>query len=133
MIEFDKSNISLIDHDILYIQLAKDEEIALMDYKQIRLASLRLTGNREVYNLIEIGERTIPNRETREACMADATKGFIIAEAIVVTSLGQRIIAKHILRQQKNIIPRRVFSTVDKAQDWIFELKGQLSPVFIGA
>ena len=133
MIDFDKSNISLIGHDILHIQLAKDEEIALMDYKKIRLASLRLTGNKEVYNLIEIGERTLPNRETREACMVDATKGYIIAEAIVVTSLGQRIIAKHLLRQQKNIIPRRVFSTVDKAQDWIFELKGQLTPLYLGA
>jgi hypothetical protein len=119
MNQSNKSEVSLLEDNILHIRLKENSLFNLNDYKEIRLASLRLTEKRQVYNIIQIGECTIPNKEAREACTRDAVNGFIKAEAIVISSLGQRILANHLLRQQKHIIPRKVFSSLDNAKEWL--------------
>ena len=123
MIQPKKSKVCLLENNILHIKLKEDSLFDLFDYKEIRLASLRLTQQRQVYNLIQIGDRTIPNKEAREACTKDAANGYIKAEAIVISSLGQRILANHMLRQQKHLIPRKVFSNVEQAKAWLRELQ----------
>lgn len=123
MIECEKSTVSLIENDILFINVVTDQEFGLYDYKQVRLASLRLANNKSVFNLINVGDKTIPNREAREACTCDTGNGRIKAEAFIIHSLGQRIVARHILKQKRKHMPVRLFTSVEKAKAWITKLK----------
>ena len=119
MIECEKSTVSLIGDDILFIDVGKDQEFSLRDYREIKLASIKLVNKRDVYNIIHLGDKTIPNKEAREACTEDTGNGCIKAEAIIVHSLGQRIVARHILKQKRKQIPAKLFTNMDKAKAWI--------------
>lgn len=119
MIECEKSTVSLIGDDILFIDVGKDQEFSLRDYREIKLASIKLVNKRDVYNIIHLGDKTIPNKEAREACTGDTGNGCIKAEAIIVHSLGQRIVARHILKQKRKQIPAKLFTNMDKAKAWI--------------
>ncbi len=123
MIECEKSTVSLIDDDILFIDVERDKEFNLRDYNEIKLASIKLVNNRDVFNLINLGDKTIPNKEAREACTSDIGKGYVKAEAIIVHSLGQRIVARHILKQKRKKIPVRLFTNMDKAKAWLNRIK----------
>lgn len=123
MIECEKSTVSLIDENILFIDVEKDQEFSLRDYKEVRLASVRLANNMDVFNLIRLGDKTIPDKEAREACTTDTGNGCVKAEAIIVHSLGQRIVARHILKQKRKKIPVRLFTNIDKAKAWLNNLQ----------
>lgn len=119
MIECEKSTVSLIEEDILFINVGRDQEFSLRDYKEVRLASIRLANNKDVFSLIHLGDKTIPDKEAREACTIDTGNGCIKAEAFIVHSLGQRIVARHILKQKKRQIPVKLFTNLDKAKAWL--------------
>jgi len=119
MIECKKSTVKIIEDDILFINVESDQEFNLRDYKEIRLASIRLANKKEVFNLIYLGDKTIPDKEAREACSTDTGDGCVRAEAIIVHSLGQRIVARHILKQKRKQIPVKLFNNIDKAKAWL--------------
>lgn len=125
MIECKKSTVSLIDDDILFINIGCDQEFCLHDYKEVRIASIRLASNKNVFNLINLGDKTIPNKEAREACSSETGNGCVKGEAIIVHSLGQRIVARHILKQKRGRIPVKLFTSLDKAQAWLKRLKNE--------
>jgi len=119
MIECKKSTVSIIDGDILFINVERNQEFSLSDYKEVRLASLRLVNKKEVFSLIHLGDRTIPDKEAREACSTDTGNGCIRAEAFIVHSLGQRIVVKHILKEKSKHIPTKLFTNIEKAKVWL--------------
>lgn len=123
MIQCEKSKVSLIEEDVLFIELEQDMEFSLKDYKEIRLASLKLASNKEVFNLIHVGDKTIPDREAREACTRDVGNGLIKAEAIIIHSLGQRIVASHMLKEKGKQIPVKIFSNVETAKAWLDSIR----------
>lgn len=127
MIECAKSTVSIIEEDILFIEVGRNQEFNLRDYKEIRLASIRLANNKTVYNLIHLGDKTIPDKEAREACSAETGNGCVGAEAIIVHSLGQRIVAKHILKEKRKQIPAKLFTNVDKAKAWLQRIRKENS------
>lgn len=129
MIKCSKSKVTLLQDDILYIDVKKDQDFNLHDYKEARLASLRLSTGRPVYNLIHLGDKTIMDKESREACAKDIGQGKIKAEAFVIYSLGQRIIARHILKAKRKHLPIRLFTNPEKAMIWLESVKNQSKAV----
>ncbi len=126
MIECEKSTVSLIENNILFINVGGDQEFSLRDYKEIKVASIRLANNKDVFNLINLGDKTIPDKEAREACTNEIGDGCVKAEAIIVHSLGQRIVARHILKRKRKHIPVKLFTNIDKAKAWLGKIKDDL-------
>lgn len=126
MIECEKSTVSLIENNILFINVGEDQEFSLRDYKEIKMASIRLTNNKEVFNLINLGDKTIPDKEAREACNRETGDGCVKAEAIIVYSLGQRIVARDIIKNKKKDIPIKLFTSIEKAKAWLVKIKKDL-------
>ncbi|MDG1914343.1 MAG: hypothetical protein P8I55_07105 [Crocinitomix sp.] len=126
MIECEKSTVRLLENNILYINVGEDQVFSLHDYKEIKLASIRLAKEKEVFNLINIGDRTIPDREAREACTNDTGDGCVKAEAIIVHSIGQRIVARDTLKNKKKHIPVKLFTNIDKAKAWLGKIRTDL-------
>lgn len=125
--EYEKSTVSILDEDILFINVCMNQEFTLMDFKELRVASLRLARNRNVFNIIFMGDKTIPTKAAREACTIETGNGRIKGEAFVVHSLGQRIVARHILKQKKKQHPVKLFTSTEKAKLWIDCLKKDLN------
>lgn len=125
MIKCKKSRVTLLDNDILYIDIKKNQEFKLKDYQEVKLASLKLTTGKSVYNLINLGDKTILDREAREACSVDIGNGRIKAEAFVIYSLGQRILARYILMAKRKHVPIRLFTNQEKAMIWLESVKRQ--------
>lgn len=123
MIECDKSTVSLLEDDILLISVNPSDDFNLLDYKEVRLASMRLAHNKQVFSLINLGDSTIPNQQAREACATDTGNGCLLAEAIIVKTLGQRIVARDLLKAKRKQIPAKLFTSMDKAMIWIKRLK----------
>ena len=126
MIECEKSTVSLIENNILFINVGGDQEFSLRDYKEIKVASIRLANNKDVFNLINLGDKTIPDKEAREAWTNEIGDGCVKAEAIIVHSLGQRIVARHILKRKRKHIPVKLFTNIDKAKAWLGKIKDDL-------
>jgi hypothetical protein len=127
MIKCEISKVSILENNILYIEIEKDKYFGLRDYKEIRLAAKRLGQDKELYSLINFGDKTVLDIASREACQTDTGNGKIKAEAIIIHSLSQRIVAKHILKTKSKLIPVKLFSNVEKAKAWIHQMKIEIS------
>lgn len=113
-----KSKVALEDN-ILYIDVADEIEFTIKDYLDIKKAAFKLANRRPVYNLIQLGYKTLPDSEVREACTFDTAEGLIKAEAFVVHTLGQRIVADHLLKRKRKMIPVRLFTCPENARNWL--------------
>ncbi len=123
MIKNDVSTVSIIDENILLINVRNDHEFTILDYKALKLASIRLAKEKEIFNIISIGDKTIPDKAAREACTFETGSGWIRGEAIIVHSLGQRIVARHIIKRKRKQFPVKLFTSFEKAKGWIDRLK----------
>jgi hypothetical protein len=126
MIECKKSTVSLLENSILFINVGEDQEFSLRDFMEIKLASRRLANKQAVFNLINLGDKTIPDKEAREACTKEIGDGCIKAEAIIVYSLGQRIVARDIVKHKRKHIPIKLFDNIDKAKAWLGKIQHEL-------
>lgn len=126
MIERQESTVTILDEDILLINVRQNYNFTLRDFKELKIASIRLAKHKGVYSIIDIGEKTIPDKEAREACSFETGNGWIKAEAIVVHSLGQRIVARHNLKQKRDKYPVKLFTNIEKAKGWINRVKKDL-------
>jgi len=128
MSDTEKSTVTILDDNILLINVRQNSDFTLRDFKELKIASIRLAKFKGVYSIIDIGDKTIPDKEAREACTFETGNGWIKAEAFVVHSLGQRIVARHILKQKRDRYPVKLFTTLEKAKGWIDRMKQDLSP-----
>lgn len=126
MIERQESTVTILDEDILLINVRQNYNFTLRDFKELKIASIRLAKHKGVCSIIDIGEKTIPDKEAREACSFETGNGWIKAEAIVVHSLGQRIVARHILKQKRDKYSVKLFTNIEKAKGWINRVKKDL-------
>jgi len=60
------SDVSLKDHQTLFIDIKADQEFQLNDFEELKSAAKELGKGKRMYNLINVGEHTIPSKEARE-------------------------------------------------------------------
>ena len=117
-----KSNVALEDN-ILFVDVADEIEFTIEDYRDTKHAAFKLANRKPVYTLIKLGFKTLPDSAVRELCTIDTAHGFIKAEAFVVNTLGQRIVADHLLKRKRKRIPVRLFTCPEKARNWLKSLQ----------
>jgi len=113
----------LLEDDILLISVNSSDNFNLLDYKEVRLASIRSVHNKQVLSLINLGDSTISNQQAREACANDTGISCVITKTIIVKTLGQRIVARDLLKAKRKQIPAKFFISIDIAMIWIKRLK----------
>ncbi len=81
------------------------------------------TAGKRLKKLIIAGRNTQITKEARVFGQekSKAMKDFIIAEAIVVHTLPQKMTANFYFRFLKNLYPMKFFTDVDKARQWLDE------------
>ena len=107
----------LIDNEIFYIKYVEDTYSDVDDFKEGYASYLELTNRKPVKVLIEMCEHATISSEARE--YAQANKIPAIAEALVLHSLGQRILINFYIKFRKQEHPIKIFKNFDYALLWL--------------
>ncbi len=122
-IDLEKSVISLFDNKIVKIRFKDGVDFILQDAIIANQTMFNLAEGLPFLSLVDtINVRGQISKEAMEHFAKDSlTKGVRVAEAIVVDSLHNRILANFYLKFTKSHNPVRVFNNMDKAINWLLE------------
>lgn len=122
-IDLEKSVISLFDNKIVKIRFKDGVDFILQDAIIANQTMFDLAEGLPFLSLVDtINVRGQISKEAMEHFAKDPlTKGVRVAEAIVVDSLHNRILANFYLKFTKSHNPVRVFNNMDKAINWLLE------------
>lgn len=119
------SRVTKKDRDILFIDIDKNKSFEVRDFIELKMAARKLGGGQKFYNLINVGEFTLPNKAAREASSSEKGCEYKIADAFVVKTMAQRIMANMMIKINIPAVPTKVFSSIKDAENWINQLKSQ--------
>lgn len=123
------SKVTKRSEDVLFIDIEKNKSFEKRDFVELKMAARKLGSGQRFYNLINVGEFTLPNKEAREFSSSQNGCQFKIADAFVVKTLAQRIMANMMIKLNTPPIPTKVFSNIKDAENWINKLKKQHSVI----
>lgn len=118
-----KCTVTQIAEDILYVEVESNQEFTIDDYKDL-MKVVKEIGNGKKYKiLMHAGLHTLPTNEARMYITSSEGSKYKIADAFVVQSLAQNIIAKFIMKFQRPVVPTRVFKDDPEALLWLESIK----------
>jgi hypothetical protein len=120
-IEYPHSTIILRDDGILELHAAKDHTYTIDDVKENVDAFGRLTSKRKAPVLIIGGSFSTLEAETRKFMASEESLKYSAAEAFYLTSLPQKILINFYIKFDKPLVPTRIFTSMDKANEWLKE------------
>lgn len=122
-IEHTKCVVTLFDNRIIKIRFKNNVDFDLIDAKEANQTMFDLAEGKPFLSLVDtINVRSQMTKEAMHHFAHDElTKGVRIAEAIIVDSLHNRILANFYLKYIKSHNPVKVFNNMDKAIEWLLE------------
>jgi hypothetical protein len=123
-INLEKSVISLFDNRIVKIRFKDGVDFVLEDAIIANQTMYDLAEGNPFLSLVDtINVRGQISKDAMEHFAKDTlTKGVRFAEAIVVDSLHNRILANFYLKFTKSHNPVKVFNKMDKAIEWLLDI-----------
>jgi hypothetical protein len=108
-----EQTIELVIHDGITIDL--DGVIAINNYCS------QFTRGKRVKRLVVSGRNSDITKQARQygARLSEEHKENIIAEAVIVHSLPQKMIANFYFKYLKDVYPAKFFTDIDKAREWL--------------
>ena len=117
------STVHRVSNDTLFIDIYPDQRIEADDYYEMKNAALKLGEGEAFYNIINVGAFTLPTKKAREASCSLEGSYYKKAEAFVLTTALQKMMCKIALKLNKPVVPTRCFDSIQKAEDWLKEIK----------
>lgn len=121
LIELEKLKTGLLEQGIIEIIFKGGYAIEVEDVMKLREINLKISENKPYTVLVQAEEFTSFSREVREFLASRAFAGKTIAKALVFKGVGQHILAGFYLRVNKPYIKTKIFSSRNKAIDWLRE------------
>lgn len=117
----DIANISIRSDGIMHVTMKNKEEFGIDEVKLIRRTRKELAQGKS-YPILYTGDKLVlPTKEAR-AYMAEKTDQELAkAEAMIIKSLPQRMIASTYIRINKPKCPTRFFENESDAIEWLKE------------
>ena len=114
---------SLLEEGILVVRLLENSDVDLEESKQMQRKSLQMTSGKRFVSLIDARVKLNVTKESREWGSTPEAQKNMIAQAIVVTSLANKLVGNFIIQVHKPKAKTRMFSDESQAIAW---LKDQL-------
>jgi len=114
---------TLIEEGILQVCLLENAEIDIDESKLMQQVSLSITGDKKFVALIDARAEVILSKESREWGSTAEGQKNLVAQAIVVNSLANRLVGNFIIKFHKPIAKTRLFSDKRSALLWLREQK----------
>lgn len=118
-IQTDKMCVELVEKDLVKITVFKNVLFELEDY--IQLADIiRSFGTSDKYRSLAVfEENALPDEATRKVGASHEGSTYKIAEAFVIHTVGQKVMAETYLVKEKPVTPTRFFDNEQDALDWL--------------
>ncbi len=116
-------SISMLDDNTLEVIF---QDRVMLDLQAMQLVDQfcsELVGDLRVKRLIIAGRNTQISKEARVygQLKSKELKNKVIAEAVVVNSLTQKMVANFYFAFVKDFYPAKFFTDIDKAKEWLSE------------
>lgn len=114
-------SISLLDEMTVEVKYREKVKVGLEDMKNILNNLYEYTANKRMKRLIVISKEASLELPARILLQEEnkSKKENIIAEAVVVTSLTQKMTTNFYLKFIKDTFPCRFFTDTQKAMEWL--------------
>ena len=113
----EKSIACLVDEEIYYAHFSSNEWLEGSDFEDSFDAYHNLTKGKPFKVIVEFGAHVQISSEAR--LVAQENKVPAIAEALIINSLGQRILANFYMKIKHQQRPTKVFKNFQDAKTWI--------------
>lgn len=114
---------SLIEEGILRIGLLQNSEIDLAESKAMQQISLGITKGKKFVALVDARTQVVVSKESREWGSSAEGQKNLLAQAIIVDSLANKLIGNFIIQFHKPIAKTKLFSDEATAIEWLREQK----------
>ena len=116
------STVKLKSEEILQIDIIDDQVFEKKDVLELIDAAYRLGAGKKFKNLIDVGEFTVPDLKAIKLSCSKSGSKYKIADAFIIHTLSQKIIANFYLKIQKPVVPTKFFSNSIDAEKWLLEI-----------
>ncbi len=123
--ETSTAHISLHDKDVLRVEYKANAYVDVMEFKENLEAYRRVMTTDKVYLLTIANEGAEPSPEVRKIFASKERSVFKIAEAFVLSSFAQRIIANFVMKVQRPHHPVKFFNSEEEARDWLYSVRAK--------
>jgi hypothetical protein len=123
MIELEKAKVSLIEGNIIKIDVKENSLVGVEEIKAFQVAKRRLLGDAVHYVLFITPKMGTMTREAREFSASSDVNENAKAKAVVVSSLVMRIIANFFLGTNKPPVLHKIFNSEKDALAWLKKIR----------
>lgn len=116
------ATVKLKTEEILEIDIKQDEVLNANDMKDLINAAYKLGGGKKYKNLINVGEFTVPDLKAIKLSCSKSGSKYKVADAFVIHTLSQKIVANFYLKNQKPVVPTKFFNNSKDAEKWLLKI-----------
>ncbi len=124
-IKFNYGKVQLYESKLVRIEVFSGTIIGLAESKSMNDAIGTLSEGKECLILIVADEFAQFDRDTSDFSASEEGQRYTIADALVVKSLSQKILANFYLKFNKPAKPTRIFTNEKEAADWLLSLEAK--------
>jgi hypothetical protein len=117
------SKIKLREDGILHIDIKPNEIFTASDVREVVSAAGLIGGGEKFANLITVGQFTTPDKEAREMASSEEWCKYKLADAFVISSFAQVMVANFYIKYNKPCRPTKYFLSESEALVWLSTLK----------
>lgn len=114
-------SLKMLDDTTVEVLYRENAQVNLKELKILMDQIYEFTENKRLKRLIVISKNAAMDMKARHFLQEENMnrKNTIIAEAVVVTSLTQKMTTNFYLKFIKDLYPCRFFTDVEKAKEWL--------------
>jgi hypothetical protein len=116
-----KASVSLREDGIVQTTIYPEQELSIRDVQEVIDQIAVVGGQKMLPQLIVAGHLSGPDLEAMRYIASPGSSPYAIAEAYVITSLSQKILARFYLNFNKPDRPTKMFSYEEEAVAWLRE------------
>ncbi|MBL0329748.1 MAG: hypothetical protein IPP64_10105 [Bacteroidetes bacterium] len=117
------ASFTMIEDGIIHITLFENTEIDLVESKNMQQMSWSLTQGKPFVAMIDARVNIEVSKEAREWGSTPEAQKNMLAQAVLVNSIANKLVGNFIIKFHKPIAKTRLFSDAPAALEWLREQK----------
>lgn len=117
------TNVFLRDDGILQIDIDDDTYFDVNDANELIAIAKEIGNGKRFLNLIFTGKGTLLDPKARKISSSEEGSIYKKADAFVISSVAQKLIANFIIKAEKPAVPTAFFTNEKEAVEWLLSLE----------
>jgi hypothetical protein len=123
-IQLSSADVMLLDNGLVHVNIKTENEVTLGMASSIAEAREQLSdGVARLVLITANSKNVIPSPKGREFLATSGRSKYIIANAIVIGSISQKLMINFFIKINKPVIPTKFFDNNQNAIDWLLGQK----------